>query len=81
MHQFFSCFCVNGNVERRITPRITKSYQRNIVNLDILLKVLQKENVIKQYKSPMGIDTIEINKEHKADILKFHSNRLSVGIY
>lgn len=80
LHHFFSFFCKNGKFERRILPKITSSYQRNIINLDTMIKVLNKENVISVYKSPTGNETIEVNKDFKSDILKFHSNRLSVGI-
>jgi len=80
IHQFFSCFCNNGNIERRILPKIAKQYQRNIVSLDILIKVLAKEDIIKQYRSPTGVETIEICADFNEDILKFHSNRLTVGI-
>lgn len=80
LHNFFSRFCSNGLVERKIYPKINQLYQRKYLKLDTLLKILEKENIINTYSSPKNIKTIEINSKYHADILKFQSNRISVGI-
>ncbi|WP_108807341.1 NACHT domain-containing protein [Aquimarina spinulae] len=79
LHQFFSHFCSNGIVDRKIYPRINQLYQRKYIKLDSLIKILEKENIIKTYSSPKNIVTIEILHEHHQDILKFYSNRISGG--
>ena len=79
LHQFFSHFCSNGIVDRKIYPRINQLYQRKYIKLDSLLKILERENIIKTYSSPKNVVTIEILTEHHQDILKFYSNRISGG--
>jgi hypothetical protein len=80
LHQFFSTFCDNGIVVRKIYPKVNQNYQRNIVKLDLLIKILSREGIIKVYSSPRNIDTIEIIDKYKADVIRFHSNRISAGI-
>ncbi|OAB81113.1 NACHT domain-containing protein [Cochleicola gelatinilyticus] len=80
LHQFFSHFCSNGIVVRKIYPKVNQLYQRKFIKLDSLLKILEKENVIKTFSSPKNILTIEILEKHHQEILKFYSNRISGGV-
>lgn len=80
LHQFFSCFCSNGIIENRLLPKIKRKYHRYAIDLSDLIKILCKEKVITVYKHSRGNETIKINPTYNNDILKFYSNRLSIGI-
>lgn len=79
LHEFFSFFCNNGQVDHKKLVYIKGKYSRKIIKLNIMLKELKKANIIKMYDYA-GAENVEINTEYTSEILKFNSNRLTRGV-